>query len=283
MTFEQSAPCRHRGAPTEDLVEQIAAFLQKIVAEDEEYLSKNGISKDEFARGFPAAVGKIRGSWAASTQDRRDFAELIIQHLAESNAILRYDIPKYGDDTVYRLSLDNGKQVGIIQKGCPDGAHSSTKWVRPPWADELYLWWLCSSLKSHPGDHIWKGVSRVRRKVSKEPDNQLDGIIFYSQTCGTSERPCPKKGLILFADKTSIGMPPPCIYTFPSWEEGKTYLNWRGEVKREFPNILLHAFGIPVDQCINYVGSIGFRLSSGSVRTDITSRYGPAKASTARG
>jgi len=281
MSFEDAAPCRHRGAPSSDLVLQVVNLLQEVVAQDEAYLQSKGISLNEFNRAFPAAIEKIRGSWAASNKDRRDFALRTIEHLADSGVIRGYDTPKYGDSTIYRLELNDGKKIGIIQKGCPDGAHSSTKWERPPWADELYLWWLCSSLKLEPGEHIWKGVGRLQKKVAKEANNQLDGIIFYNDKCGSAERPCPKASRVITASGDEL--PPPCIYSFPTWKHGEDELNWHGSVTRQFPAVLLSAFGIGGDDWQNHVGHVGFKLSARKVRTEITTRFGAAKASSARG
>lgn len=281
MSFEKAAPCRHHGAPPEDLINQVVNLLMNDLAKDETYLNSKGIGVGEFERALPAAIESIRGSWAASNRDRREFAERVIKHLAYSKVIKGYDIPKYGDNTIYRLMLKDGKQVGVIQKGCPDGAHSSTKWERPSWADELYLWWLCSSLKSEPGEHIWKGVARVGKKVARETDNQLDGVIFFNGLCGSPERPCPKGPRV--TTKDGLMLPPPCIYVFPTWKAEQSELNWRGDETRKFPSIFLSGFNIPCSELKNYVGFVGFRISGSSVRTEITTRFGPAKGSSVRG
>ena len=280
MGFEQAAPCRHRGAPSEHLVDQVVDLLQNVVVKDEAYLRSKGLTCNEFSSAFPAAVERIRGSWAASNRDRRDFAELVVRHLAETGAVRGYSVPRYGDSTVYRLVLNSGKQIGLIQKGCPDGAHSSTRWERPPWADELYLWWLCSSLNSEPGEHVWKGVGRVRKKVAQETHNQLDGIIFYNSMCGTAERPCPKTSRV--TTTSGVELPPPCIYVFPTWTKTEGDMNWRGTLEREFPSVLLAGFGIQGDDWKNYVGHVGFRLSGRGVKTEITTSFGSTKASSAR-
>jgi hypothetical protein len=281
MSFDQAAPCRHQGAPSDDLVNQVVNLLERVIATDDALLRANGISPEEFHRAFPAAIERIRGRWAASNKSRREFAQQVIEHLAQTGVIQGYDIPKYGDSTIYRLRLHDGRQVGLIQKGCPDGAHSSTKWSRPTWADELYLWWLCSSRSSEPGEHVWKGVARVRNKVAQEPDNQLDGVIFYNALCGTAERPCPKARRVTTA--SGIELPPPCVYVFPAWKPGETDLNWRGTATRLFPEVLLSAFGVQSKDWQSYAGYVGFQVSGTTVRTEITTRYGAAKASSVRG
>lgn len=105
MGFEQAAPCRHRGAPSDDLVNQVVNLLARVIARDDALLQSNGLSPEEFKRAFPAAIERIRGSWAASNRDRRDFAKQVIEHLAQSGVIQEYDIPKYSDSTIYRLLL----------------------------------------------------------------------------------------------------------------------------------------------------------------------------------
>lgn len=281
MNFADAAPCRHRGAPPEALVNQVVRFLTQVVARDSGYLRTHGIQPGEFDLAFPAAVEKIRGSWAASNQDRRAFAHDVLEHLVTVQAIRRFDAPTYGDNTVYRLHLTDGSTVGVIQKGCPDGAHSSTRWERPDWADELYVWWLCSSLRFEPGEHVWKGVARLRQKVSREPANQLDGVIFFNSLCGSLTRPCPRAQRITTAGGRNL--PPPCIYVFPTWDRQAKELNWRGDTCRVFPAVLLSAFDIGVAASRDHVGYIGFRNSPRALRTEVSARFGFAKSTSARG
>jgi hypothetical protein len=121
----------------------------------------------------------------------------------------------------------------------------------------------------------------VRKKVARETDNQLDGVIFFNSVCGSHARPCPKKARV--TTKDGLTLPPPCIYVFPYWNTGQAELNWRGAEGRIFPSVLLSAFGVSSSDVINHVGFIGFRISGSNVKTEITNRFGPAKASSARG
>ena len=281
MTYEQAAPCRNQGAPPARLVEQVSNLLLSVISEDEDYLVKNGLSRTEFKHALPAAIEQIRGSWAANNSSSRAFVNQVMQTLTLRNVIARYDPPKYGHDTVYRVYLHDGKQIGLIQKGCPDGAHSSSNWARPAWADELYLWWLCDSLKYNPGEHIWKGVARVARKVRSEPENQLDGIIFFNSKCGTVDRPCPKATRATLANGDLF--PPPCIYVFPHMDSQEPDLNWHGSITRRFPKVLLSAFDVDEGLLQSLIGYVGFRASGNSTLTEITSRFGRAKATSFRG
>lgn len=277
-----AAPCRHRGAAKPEIVEQLISLLSTTLALDVKYLESHGLSPEEYASALPTAIERLRGSMAASNQERRDFVAEVVKHLVDARVVLRYQKPRYGADTVYRLFLADGSQVGLIQKGCPDGRHSSVAWSRPEWANELYLWWVCSSKNLEPGEHVWKGVSRVRGKVSSPDSDQLDGLIFYNQLCGTPDRPCPK--LEHAIERNGIKLPPPCIYVFPRWESDATTLNWHGEQSRSFPSQMLKAFGIAESQVINFTSFVGFRLAGGSVTTtEISNRFGPFKKTTTRG
>lgn len=281
LPFANAAPCRHRGAPRPEVVEHVLKLLSSL-AKDQGYLASHGLTGDEYSHALPLAVEKLRGRMAASNQERRDFVEEIVSVLVDLGVVLRYKKPTYGKDTVYRLFMSGGMQVGLIQKGCPDGKHSSVAWSRPDWADELYLWWVCDSKNLEPGEHVWKGVNRVRGKVSAAGEDQLDGLIFYNQLCGTPDRPCPKMEHAI--ERNGIKLPPPCIYVFPRWDHSQSLLNWRGETQRVFPRQLLSAFGIEDAHVANFTGHIGFRLSGGEVtRTEVTSRYGASKATTAWG
>ncbi len=280
MNYSDGAPCRHRGAPSEQVIAHVIRLLSRTLPDDCDYLEKNGLTREEYEQALGVAVEQLRGSMAASNQGRRTFVEGVVELLVRKRSVVRYDLPKYGGDTVYRLWLEDGKQVGVVQKGCPDGKHSSVNWSRPEWADELYLWWVCDSKRYEPGEHVWKGVNRVRGKVSTPGQDQLDGIIFFNQLCGTAERPCPKA---IRVEVCGEQYPPPCIYVFPRWRPDKREMNWRGQEERSFPGKLLQAFGVAPTEASNYSGFVGFRVSGGRVSTEVTSRFGTSKSTTARG
>ena len=200
--------------------------------------------------------------------------------MRDRGLISTYDIPAYGDDTVYRLAIEGIGEVAIIQKGCPDGAHSSVRWTRPSWASETYLWWLCSSLAYEPGEHVVKGVNRLRQRFFSEASGHLDGVIFHNQLCGSLNRPCPKASKSI--DISGKRVPPPCIYTMPDPAPGSMEWNWDGGQSRLFPSVLLRLFEIAPDERAAFQGHVGFQKRGGSLRSTITSRYGLGRSSTFR-
>ena len=278
MGVEQAAPCRHRGAPPDAVVAQVVRIIQAI-GEDDTYLSARGLSAEEFRLALPVAIEQMRGRSSASNKERRDFLTLMLDHLVAAGAITGYVPPRYGSDTVYRLAVPDLGDVAIVQKGCPDGRHSSVAWSVPDWAAETYVWWLCPSLKNDPGWHVSAGVKRLRAEFFSSRPDALDGVIFHNRTCGTDQRPCPKMRQAVRIGDTDV--PPPCIWVLPKRALGTEH-NWHGARTLRFPSVLLSAFGIKAPHSPLYTGYVGFRDSSSTRRTTITSRFGPGKTTTSR-
>lgn len=280
MSAEIAAPCRHVGAPPPAVVERVSLAIQGL-AQDASFLAKHGISPAEYDMALPSAVESLRGSMSASNTDRRQFLSRIFEHLISEGLIESVTPPLYGADTVYRLAVPGIGIVAVIQKGCPDGAHSSLRWTVPDWADETYLWWLCSSTKAHPGEHISKGVNRLRQRFFSEVPGVLDGIIFHNELCGGSGRPCPKMERTV--DIVGRPTPPPCVYVMPQRGVECSDWNWNGTRRVDFPSVLLQAFGITPAEVDSYVGHVGFqRRGNGNLRTTITSRFGAGRSTTFR-
>lgn len=279
MSSENAAPCRHAGAPSESVVERTIETILSI-ANDDNFLMTKGITSIEYQAALPAAIEAMRGRKSANSAERRQFLASIIDEMHARGIVSNVEKPKYGDDTVYRLTVPGFGDVAIIQKGCPDGVHSSVRWSTPEWARETYLWWLCSSLNSHPGEHIAKGVNRLRQRFFSEAHGTLDGIIFHNDLCGGPHRLCPKVRHAISINGHLV--PPPCVYVMPERADRVTEWNWSGAQSRKFPAILMTLFGLTMEDLPTYVGYVGFQRRSGSIRTTIVSRSGPARSSTFR-
>ncbi|MFJ4412600.1 hypothetical protein [Streptomyces sp. NPDC088910] len=271
---EEASPCRHAGAPTPSVIARVNAVIAQL-GDRKDLLEEFGLSPAEFQQALPAAIEASRGSRSAGQSNRRLFVRELLQQLVQDGAIRDFVAPKPGEDTVYRLKIDGfDRDVGIIQKGCPDGAHSSKTMTVPEWAGETYLWWLCDSLANEPGEHVHKGVGRLQSGFFDENARKLAGVIFYNHLCGSLQRECPKARRTLVIDGNP--MPPPCIYVMPDWDGNATAWNWNGLQERAFPTILLRAFGVPEAEVPVFTGQIGFRHRPNSRRAamNITSRFG---------
>lgn len=279
MTAEKAAPCRHPGAPPESVVTKVSTILTSL-AEDSAYLATKGLTTEEYRRALPAAIQKIRGSQAAGNANRRQFLVRLFERMLELKLITKIESPRYGDDTVYRLSIESIGDVAIIQKGCPDGAHSSVRWTAPDWAKETYLWWICDSLTLEPGEHVGKGINRLRQRFFSDAPDAVDGVIFHNDLCGTSNRPCPKIDRALSIDGMLV--PPPCVYIMPEHRRDGQDWNWDGTRKRLFPAVLLAMFNISESDSAAHVGFVGFQKRGGSLRTTIALPFGAGRSTNFR-
>lgn len=248
---------------------------------DEQNLKRYGLTSEEYRAALPAAIETMRGSMSASRGAKKDFLTDIFKQMESSGALSEVKLPAYNEDTVYRLAVPNLGDVAVIQKGCPDGKHSSVEWSTPGWAKETYLWWVCDSKKTEPGGHVHGGINRIRRHkyFSRTPEG-IDGVIFHSPLCGTPERICPKRdGGIEIAGRE---IPVPCIYVMPNWTDDSSELNWDGSQSRKFPAVLLGFFGVSQENVAAHTGYVGFRRQGGKIRTTITARYGNGCSTTYR-
>lgn len=285
MLADKAAPCRHAGVLSEDIIQRAVNVITAL-SRDETYLAKHGLSASEYAEVLPTAIERIRGRAAASNSDRRQFLIAIFQAMTDRNILTNFKMPRYGEDTVYRLTVPNIGDIAVIQKGCPDGTHSSVQWTVPSWAVETYLWWSCPSLAHHPGTHVGLGVNRLKTKFfSIGPDDaearMIDGVIFHNELCGTPQRPCPKLNRALELQGKKV--PPPCIYVFPKCEVGALNWNWDGGRQLIFPALLLELFGIRAEEVPAFTGHVGFQSKGDQIRTTISARYGLGRSTTFRG
>lgn len=279
MGLEQALPCRHAGVPLPAIIDKVRLAIESL-GTHEEYLAALGLTADEYRNALPLAIEQIRGSKSASSGNRREFMIELLESMRARDLIDGLQTPDYGKDTVYRLSIAHYGDVAVIQKGCPDGAHSSVRWTQPDWARETYLWWMCSSLSAEPGEHVAKGVNRLRQRFFSETPGVLDGVIFFNEICGTPLRPCPKSGLSAYLGERPV--PPPSIFVMPDRVSGSEEWNWDGARKPVFPGVLLSMFGIENEDAAAYTGHVGFRRRGADIRTTITSRFGPGRSTTYR-
>lgn len=284
LAGETAVPCRHPGAPPEEVIDLVVGAVRAMAADDA-FLQRQGLTAQDFELALPAAIQRIRGSAAASNSARRNFLVALFQRMVADGVITAFDIPDYGDDTIYRLHVPTIGSVAIIQKGCPDGVHSSVTWSAPSWANETYLWWLCDSLQYEPGEHVAKGVNRLRNRFfNAEYADAVDGVIFHNATCGTPLRPCPKIALAIDVDGKQV--PPPCIWIMPERigiaAAAPADWNWQGSRTLRFPDVLMSTFGIDGSTTQLYTGYIGFSKGDRGTRTTIASRYGAGRSTVFR-
>jgi hypothetical protein len=275
--YSKATPCRHADAPSEFIIQKIVNLLENEIPRHPNVLTRVGMTVEEYQTGYRAAIQSYRGRISASDQLKKTFVESILQAGVASGAFANFTLEGARKTNVYRVELPSGKVIGILKKGCPDGDHNA-RWERPDWVDELYLWWLCPDSRVHePGESVWKGIGRVKAKMLLEPDNYLDGVMFFDEACGSDVRPCPKRDYGLTIEHRRI--PPPCIYVLPGrLAPSSGRVNWRGERKRFFPEAILSVFGVPAQQSAHYLGFVGFDIQGVQIsRVRIESSYGQGR------
>lgn len=104
MSSENAAPCRHAGAPSESVVERTIETILSI-ANDDNFLMTKGITSIEYQAALPAAIEAMRGRKSANSAERRQFLASIIDEMHARGIVSNVEKPKYGDDTVYRLTV----------------------------------------------------------------------------------------------------------------------------------------------------------------------------------
>jgi hypothetical protein len=206
-------PCRLLES-TRQTIDQYVEALQAAASE----IGDHGLSEEEFWESgiFRSAVERIRGTQAATTEQKRQFVETILNHLQETGSIIKWNYSGAGERHDYELQMADSRTCIIETKGCLDGNNTNI-FRRPPNADEFIIWSLCQNPGADPAHNAWSGI-HTRLSAEVIHSGQLvDGVVIWDMVCGTRGRPCPK----LQANPnrgTTIGnrvVPPPCIYLFP--------------------------------------------------------------------
>ena len=196
-------------------IESYAAELRR----DAWKVGSHGLSKKKFENSglFHGAVEKLRGTQAASMAAKRKFGAAILDHMKSRRKIADWSFTGAGERHDYQAEMPNGRLVVFEAKGCLDGNNTNI-FLRPPNADEFFIWSMCQNPGANPGHNAWSGIhTRLGAKIIAEKE-KVNGLVIWDRICGTPGRPCPKlkarpsRGIKL---KNGRIVPPPCIYLFP--------------------------------------------------------------------
>jgi hypothetical protein len=206
-------PCKQNQA-LRDNIEKYSEVL-KVEAHK---LGDHGLSEDEFYNSglFRGAIERIRGQFSATMRDKRDFMRRVLNHMQDGGFIADWVSAGEANRHDYSVHLPTGRVAVIELKGCLDGNNTNI-FERPPHAQELILWSVCTNPGADPRHNAWSGIhTRLSAEIISR-SQRVDGLVIWDMVCGTLGRPCPK----LESDParfTVVGpyrLPPPCIYLFP--------------------------------------------------------------------
>lgn len=201
-----------------ELKKRIQEYAEKLKTEAHT-IGGHGLTKDEFYNSgvFRGAIERVRGQFAATMVDKREFAACILDDLLKRDFIQSWESAGESNRHDYQVTLNNGRIAAIELKGCLDGNNTNI-FERPPQANEFIIWSICTNPGANLRKNVWSGIhTRLSAEIISN-QKQVDGLVVWDMACGTIGRPCPK---ILGNEEriTEIGafkLPPPCIYLFPS-------------------------------------------------------------------
>jgi hypothetical protein len=181
-------------------------------------LGNNGLDENDVYNSglFRGAIERIRGQFAASMNEKRQFVDRVLSYMQDRDYIRTYESSGNKNRHDYTLKLRSGKTAVIELKGCLDGNNTNV-FQRPAHAEEFIIWSVCANRGADPRRNVWSGLhTRLSATIIAE-GKQVDGLMVWDWVCGTIGRVCPK--LTAFDRRTTVAqyrLPPPCIYVFPS-------------------------------------------------------------------
>lgn len=199
------------------LQKQIEEFAEVLKTQAHQ-LGDHGLSESEFYRSglFQGAIERIRGQFAATMGDKREFVKHILNYMEDKQSISSWEPTGGANRHDYAVKLESGRTAIIELKGCLDGNNANI-FERPPNADEFIIWSICMNKGSDPRRSVWSGIhTRLSAEIISH-GKRVDGIVIWDRLCGTI-RPCPKLGGNA-SRITHVGpysLPPPCLYLLPS-------------------------------------------------------------------
>ena len=208
-------PCQQN----EELQIKIREFAEVLKTQAHQ-LGEHGLDELEFYNSglFRGVIERIRGQFAATMRDKREFVQHVLNHMQDGNFIKEWESAGSENRHDYTVTLASGRVAVIELKGCLDGNNTNI-FDRPPHAQEFIIWSVCTNPGSDPQLNAWSGIhTRLSAEIISR-EQRVDGVIIWDMVCSTVGRPCPK--LVGENDPriTALGhyrLPPPCIYLFPA-------------------------------------------------------------------
>ena len=197
------------------LIEEYAETL-KVEAHQ---LGDHGLTEQEFYNSglFRGAIERIRGQFAATMREKREFVKHVLNHMQDHGHIKEWESAGEANRHDYAIHMPSGRTAVVELKGCLDGNNTNI-FERPPHANEFVVWSVCTNAGADPRHNVWSGIhTRLSAEIISR--NQLvDGAIVWDMVCGTLGRPCPKvkDSPERMTEVGPYNLPPPCLYLFPA-------------------------------------------------------------------
>jgi hypothetical protein len=207
-------PCQQNAA----LRRKIEEFAETLKTEAH-LLGNHGPSEAEFYNSglFRGAIERIRGQFAATMREKREFVQHVLNHMQDQGVIQEWESAGEANRHDYVVHLNSGRIAIIELKGCLDGNNTNI-FERPPHAQEFIIWSVCTNPGADPRHNAWSGIhTRLSAEIIFQ-EQRIDGLLIWDMVCGTIGRLCPKieNKSERLTDIGPFRLPPPCIYVFPA-------------------------------------------------------------------
>ncbi|MBU1397042.1 MAG: hypothetical protein KKE84_13015 [Gammaproteobacteria bacterium] len=183
-------------------------------------LGEHGLDEQEFYNSgvFRGAIERVRGQFAASMRDKREFVQHVLNHMQDGKFIKEWNSAGSENRHDYTVTMPSGRTAVIELKGCLDGNNTNI-FERPPHAQEFIIWSVCTNPGADPQHNVWSGIhTRLSAEIISQ-EQRVDGILIWDMVCGTFGRPCPKltdENDPRLTELSHYRLPPPCIYLLPA-------------------------------------------------------------------
>ena len=182
-------------------------------------LGTHGLGPDEFYNSgvFRGAIERVRGQFAASMREKREFGRCVLEHLREKGFVREWESSGGANRHDYTVHLASGRTAAIELKGCLDGNNTNI-FERPAHAQEFVIWSICANPGADPALNAWSGIHTRLSAEIIDKQKLVDGLVIWDMVCGTVGRPCPKtvEDATRLTALGSYRLPPPCIYVMPA-------------------------------------------------------------------
>lgn len=207
-------PCKKN----EELRARIEEFAETLKTESHT-IGNHGLTESEFYNSglFRGAIERVRGQFAATMREKREFVSHVLNHMQDQGFISDWESAGEQNRHDYAVQMPSGRTAIIELKGCLDG-NNTTIFERPPHAHEFIVWSVCTNAGADPRHNAWSGIhTRLSAEIIFR-EQRVDGIVIWDMVCGTIGRPCPK--VVNDPSRTTevgpFSLPPPCLYLLPA-------------------------------------------------------------------
>ena len=200
-----------------DLEKRIAAYAE-VLKTKAHLLGEHGLEESEFYHSglFRGAIERVRGQFAASMREKREFVRCVLSYMEDMGFINSFELSGGQNRYDYTVEMPS-KKISVIElKGGLDG-NNTIIFERPAHADELIVWSVSTNQGGDPRRNVWSGIhTRLSAEIISNA-KRVDGLIVWDWACGTIGRPCPKLSNEpqRLTTISHFQLPPPCIYVFP--------------------------------------------------------------------